>query len=549
MALTSHKSADTFEITALEWKKIRQFCEHGQQISKPSSFGYHHRRLTIQNNDTISWQSKSIPLNSIHQINVGNPPKKLFRKMDSSKKSLWLTIAGKDRSVSLFFPDLKSRNFWIKAITIYMSILPKPLYIKTMNELQSALNLTPESDYNSTQIHYSTVGDVQPSVQLETLLHTQASTSNIEIPDIESEKANMSDPIDDPTPSGSTNNTPIKDKQFEAQQKFDGITDENDKSKQNSNNKEISASNSTESMNVDYATILARRQEDIFRNTVSGQNINRISIAASIHTDNTDEITSFSKQNDMDTFNSTYFNTLSSTQQYYTLSHHLIDVEEIDHVPNIEEIKNNPQKLYVLTNDNGKIKTSDELYNVCIINVTLLLPTNDEEMNIQMIETELDEIYSKLYTKNKQTFGCIVLPILNIFAINLKESCPEIYQYLQQKFQWLINQIKTKNEQLDTKPPTSNGITTPSMQRRIISPAFTNDNTATSLSFRTISSHDPIKTKPKPISIPSPQLTQEAQPLNPQSLKSEASSTQKRRTSRSRTISQDIVQPLPKKLV
>ena len=95
-----------------------------------------------------------------------------------------------------------------------------------MQQLQSALNLNKDSKYTTTQIHYSYDGYLRP------LFSKQQTISNIEIPKIkEIERIEMDDSMDD-TPSGSAAHTPIKQNTFQTQQKFDQITDENDKNKQ-----------------------------------------------------------------------------------------------------------------------------------------------------------------------------------------------------------------------------------------------------------------------------------------------------------------------------
>ena len=161
--MASAETEETLDITQLEWKKIHDFCERGQQIIKQSSFGQNRRRLTILNSQ-LRWDSKYISLVHIRQLTIGNPPKKLFQR-NSPNPALWLTVDGQDRrTVSLLFHDIPSRNFWVRAIIIYVGLLDEPLFIESAEELRSALNLNGNEADGTTHILSFSSSGLRPQI-------------------------------------------------------------------------------------------------------------------------------------------------------------------------------------------------------------------------------------------------------------------------------------------------------------------------------------------------------------------------------------------------
>jgi len=156
---------ETLDITQAEWRKINEFCKRGQQIIKQSSFGYHRRRLTLSEGTLSIEGSKSIGLSNIHQLTIGNPPKKLFRKTDGNP-ALWLTVDSSDRrSVSMLFNNIQARNFWVRAIIIYVGNLQTPSFIESNATLQSALSAESELKDGALTLCFSSNGTLRPRIE------------------------------------------------------------------------------------------------------------------------------------------------------------------------------------------------------------------------------------------------------------------------------------------------------------------------------------------------------------------------------------------------
>ena len=138
------------DIMNMDFNDYKVKCLEGGYVNRITKFGTKKVLINIED-DMLKWEKYYVILSKIKSIKVGRQYKRF--QLNSHLNYLWIKICTNTKHVKFSFNSISSRNFWLKAITLYLKKYHN-IVIKSTQVFNEALLISEDSDIKTLRIEY-----------------------------------------------------------------------------------------------------------------------------------------------------------------------------------------------------------------------------------------------------------------------------------------------------------------------------------------------------------------------------------------------------------